>query len=242
VANEYSATWFDLFVDTIDPAQTLREVEFLARQLPLAQGFRRVLDVCCGTGRHAISLAERGYEVTGIDVNEAALARARERAGASGLSHLRLLRHDMREIGRLDGAFDAAMILWQSFGQFDDATNRDVLQQIAGKLRPAGRFVLDVYHRGFFEPRLGTRVHEKLGRAITETKHMSGPRLTVELDYGDGTRADRYEWHVFTPDELERLCASVGMRCVLRCTEYDEARPPSPERSRAQFVFERTES
>jgi SAM-dependent methyltransferase len=241
--NEYSNTWFELFMDTIDPAQTAREVAFLARQLPLPT-FTRVLDVCCGTGRHAALLAERGYDVTGIDVNGRAISQAQklmkrshERFMTSN-GRLALLNHDMRDIARLRGEFDAVLLLWQGFGQFDDATNGNVLRQIAGRIVPGGRFVLDVYHRGFFETRPGTRVHERLGRTITERKHMAGPRLVVELDYGDGG-GDRFAWRVFTPEEMVELADSVGLRDVVQCAEFDENVPPSTDRPGMQFVFER---
>ena len=225
----YSSTWFELFMDSVEPAQTVREVEFLSRQLPLLR-FRRLLDVCCGTGRHAARLAKRGYDVTGIDVNECAVARAPR--------GFKILAHDMRRIDQLDGDFDAVLLLWQSFGQFDDATNLDVLRQIAQKLVPGGRFVLDIYHRGFFETRLATRIHDRLGRTITERKHMTGPRLVVELEYGAGD-GDRFEWHVFTPEEIAEVARSVGLHAIVRCTEFDESLPPSADRPRMQIVFEK---
>ena len=231
--NSYSDTWFALFMDTITGAQTAREVEFLARQLPLPR-YARVLDVCCGTGRHAVALAERGYDVTGIDVNRSALARAAETIGGGA----RLLEHDMRHIDRLDGPFDAVLLLWQSFGQFDDATNRDVLRQVAHELTGGGRFVLDIYHRAFFETRLGTRAHEKLGRTITESKQLADNRLVVELDYGDGN-GDRFEWRVFTPDEIADLARQVGLHEIVRCADFDECISPSTDRPRMQLVFEK---
>jgi SAM-dependent methyltransferase len=231
--NAYSETWFELFMATIDPAQTAREVAFLDRQIPLP-AFRRVLDVCCGAGRHAALLVERGYELTGIDVNRRAL----DEALASIGSRATLRRHDMRRIDQLDGSFNAVLLLWQSFGQFDDATNLDVLRQIARKLTAGGRFVLDIYHRGFFETRLGERTHEKLGRRITELKDMRKNRLVVDLDYGDG-RGDRFAWRVFTPDEIVELARQVGLNEFLRCADFEESIPPSTDRPRMQLVFEK---
>jgi SAM-dependent methyltransferase len=229
----YSDTWFELFVETLDATQTAREAQFLVRRLPQPK-FTRVLDVCCGTGRHAAMLVERGYDVTGIDVNDRAIAHARQATGGRAT----FLAHDMRRIDDLDGSFDAVVLLWQSFGQFDDATNTDILRQIAQKLMSGGRFVLDIYHRGFFETRLATRVHERRGRTITERKRMTGPRLTVELDYGDG-RGDRFDWRVFRPDEIDELTRAVGLHAIVMCSEFDESLPPSPDRPRMQIVFEK---
>jgi len=43
------------------------------------------LDLCCGIGRHSVPLAERGYQVTGIDLSPVLIARARELAKARGV-------------------------------------------------------------------------------------------------------------------------------------------------------------
>lgn len=75
MANEYSADWFRIFLSRIPAEQTAREVEFLRRQLPLPS-HGRVLDLCCGAGRHALPLARAGYCVLGVDRDEAAIARA----------------------------------------------------------------------------------------------------------------------------------------------------------------------
>lgn len=231
--NEYSALWFGTFADAIAPEQTRREVQFLARHLPLP-AFRRVLDVGCGTGRHAAALLECGYELTCIDVNDHALGAARERLGGRA----RIVRHDMRQLERFGESFDAVLMLWQGFGYFDAATNRACLRQVAAVLRAGGRFVLDVYHRGFFEAHLGERRHERAGRAVVERKSMHGDRLRVELDYGEG-RGDAFDWQLFTPEEIVADAAKVGLSCLTQCSDFDERRRPSELGPRMQFVLER---
>ena len=64
---------------------TLGECDFLEREIASNRS-RRILDIGCGTGRHAIELSRRGYSVTGVDLSEAQLARAREKAAALGVS------------------------------------------------------------------------------------------------------------------------------------------------------------
>src|SRR5207237_10717793 len=75
--NVYSRQWFEFFHAGIDEARTIRETEFICRCAPLPN-FRKILDVCCGMGRHARPLSNRGYSVTGIDGDADAIAIARE--------------------------------------------------------------------------------------------------------------------------------------------------------------------
>lgn len=57
--NTYSSQWFQLFMPLQSEETTRKEVAFLARQLPLPR-YRRILDLCCGFGSHAIGLAALG--------------------------------------------------------------------------------------------------------------------------------------------------------------------------------------
>jgi SAM-dependent methyltransferase len=232
--NVYSPTWYELFLQPIAPEQTEREVAFVARWLPLP-AYSAVLDLCCGHGRHARALAERGYRVTGLDANAVALAAARRMSSEA----IVYLQHDMRRLAELPGTFDAIICLWQSFGYFDAATNADILRQINQKLRPGGRLVLDIYHRGFFGRNQGMRHFEREGRAISETKRMDGDRLTVTLDYGPDLPPDVYTWQLFSPAAITDLARQYGFELLLACADFDQAIPASTEAPRMQLVFER---
>ena len=228
--NWYSDRWAQVFLMTHDAAQTQREIDFLRRHLPLPR-FARVLDVCCGVGRHSGPLAAAGYDVTGIDRDEKVLAESRRRC-----SRGRFVQLDMRQIDQLPDRFDAVICMWQSFGYFDAATNESVLAQIVNRVTPGGRLVLDVYHRDLFEQLQGVRQFECNGVKITETKHMAGDRLHVALDYETCER-DEFEWQLFTPDALVTLAAKQGLESVAACCGCDERQPPNPEVSRMQLVF-----
>jgi cyclopropane fatty-acyl-phospholipid synthase-like methyltransferase len=66
-----------IYEENLFTKNTIREVEFLLEELRLPPG-GAVLDVGCGTGRHAIELAKRGYVVTGLDLSSQMLSRAAE--------------------------------------------------------------------------------------------------------------------------------------------------------------------
>jgi len=120
---------------------TLGECDFIERELAFDKSLR-ILDIGCGTGRHAIELTRRGYRVVGIDLSEAQLTRAREKAAQASLS-IEFRRLDARELPFND-EFDVALMLCE--GGFPlmetDEKNYQILQSAARALkRSRGAFI-----------------------------------------------------------------------------------------------------
>lgn len=144
VADYFGEDYLRLYqfpADRTDP-----EVAFVAEELAAripAGG--EVLDLCCGQGRHAIPLAQMGFRITGIDLQENLLAVARQKAGAADVA-LTLLQGDMRELN-YTAEFDTVINLFSAFGYFSDEENALVLGLISRALRPGGIFIIDVANR-----------------------------------------------------------------------------------------------
>jgi len=232
VPNSYSRQWFEVFLDTMPVSWTTAEVQGIVRRLP-RPAYRRVLDICCGSGRHAGPLVDEGYEVTGVDRDATAVRQAR-----AAIPGARFVELDQRDLRCLDEVFDAALILWQSFGYFDAVTNDQVLADIAGCLRPGGRLLLDVYHPGYVERHQGRRTITRDPRCTAITNSLDGSRLTSTIEYEDGTE-ESMEWELFTPEALAARSAQAGFKEIERCTWWDEARHPTPDEQRFQAVFEK---
>ena len=100
---------------------TGREVDFLLEELQLPSG-AWILDIGCGTGRHSVELAKRGYAVTGLDLSAEMLARAAEAANASGIQ-VEWVRSDATQFS-LPRKYDGAICLCEGafglLGQGDD--------------------------------------------------------------------------------------------------------------------------
>lgn len=130
----------ELWLRAVPPEMTRQEVDFLYKVLRLEPP-AKVLDVPCGGGRHALALAERGLEVTGVDLSADFLTAARAGSAERGLA-VAWEQRDMRDLP-WSGAFDAAYCLGNSFGYLDDAGNADFLKAVAAALKPGARFVLN---------------------------------------------------------------------------------------------------
>jgi SAM-dependent methyltransferase len=138
---------YDRFVNW--PERLALELPFIERELQ-AVGARRVLDAACGTGMHALALAQRGYEVLGTDLSTGMIARARANAVAAGLD----VRFEVAGLGALstalagDGDLDAVLCLGNSLPHLlTPADLAKALVDFRACLRPGG--LLLIQNRNF---------------------------------------------------------------------------------------------
>ncbi|MFO7618031.1 MAG: class I SAM-dependent methyltransferase [Bacteroidales bacterium] len=119
---------------------TIGEVDFIEKEAGYNKSLR-ILDVGCGTGRHAIELTARGYQVTGIDLSEAQLAKARLKARERGVE-VTFLNRDARDFN-FEGSFDLAIMLCEgAFSLMEtDEMNFRILQNVANSLNDKGKLI-----------------------------------------------------------------------------------------------------
>jgi SAM-dependent methyltransferase len=121
----------------MSPEHTRAEADVLEKALYAPPG-AQLLDVPCGSGRHAMELAGRGYLLTGVDSSEEFIAEAR----GSTAHPIRWILGDMRELPWTE-EFHGAYCCGNSFGYLDPAGARKFLGAVARTLKPGGRFVMD---------------------------------------------------------------------------------------------------
>ncbi|MBN1154710.1 class I SAM-dependent methyltransferase [candidate division KSB1 bacterium] len=119
---------------------TIGECDFIEKEINFDKT-KNILDIGCGTGRHSIELSKRGYMVTGIDLSEAQLKRARQKAAAQSLT-LEFKKHDART-PHFNNTFDLVIMLCE--GGFTlmetDEMNYQILQNAARALKPRGKLI-----------------------------------------------------------------------------------------------------
>jgi SAM-dependent methyltransferase len=220
---EEDAFWAAMHTALFDAerlAGTSAEVDALLALANLAPG-ARVLDLCCGPGRHSLELAARGFAVTGVDRTRAYLQRARRKAARAGLA-VRFRQQDMREpLGEAE--YDAVVSMFTSFGYFEDpADDRRVLAHVLRALAPGGVFVLDVVGR------------EILARAWRDRDwaHLpGGGYLLQERTLSPGWGWVESRWTLIHDGEVReyaighRLFGAVDLCALLEGAGFVEVRP-----------------
>ena len=203
------------------------QVDFVARALKLPEG-ARVLDLCCGHGRHAVRLAQRGYRVTALDLSAYHLRLGKSAAREAGVA-IEWIEGDMREIPRAAGRFDAVINMFTAFGYFDDEEeNQRVLDGVARSLRKGGRFLIDLLN------------HDYLMRVFRERDWQTRPDGSITLERrrydvstgrianewtsvaADGKRRrHRFSHRVYTYLELVEMLSKAGLRPVRPWGNFD---------------------
>lgn len=205
------------------------ESAFLWRALRLKKD-ARLLDLCCGTGRHALRLARRGALVTGVDVTRAYLSQAR-REGA-GLEGLRLVRADMRRLP-FRREFDAAYNVWTSFGYFlDPDDDLRALRAAARALKPGGLFLIDVldfaWLRTHFQAQQWARRADGAYRLEqSELRAGRDPALIVEwtiVPLRGKARKTRFFVRGYDERRLAALLKRAGLKPIRRFHSLDGGR------------------
>ncbi|QKZ14038.1 SAM-dependent methyltransferase [Spirosoma sp. KUDC1026] len=207
--------------------QTQLDLELLVETLEFGPG-DRILDIFCGYGRHALSLARMGAHVTGVDISEEYIAELQAAAKADKLV-LNALAGDFLtlnpdEIGA-GRPFAAAYCLGNSFSFFPRAEMLTFLARIADLLVPGGRFlahtemiaesVLPDYQARNWQPIEGADGDPILFMVENEYDPLES-RIDSHLTYVyQGKTQTRLAQHyVYTLAELTYLFAEAGMSVV----------------------------
>jgi SAM-dependent methyltransferase len=181
----------------------------LPRELP-------ILDLACGSGRHALELAARGYSVVGLDLSDTLLGVARGSAAGDGLC-VSFVRGDKRALP-FSRAFGCVLNFFTSFGYFDDEDeNLSVLVGMRESLLPGGSFLVDHLNRDYVLSNLVPEDYsDRNGKKIVQRRRFdeSSSRVEKEITVYDGASEKTYRESVrlYGPDELSSMVERAGLR------------------------------
>ncbi|HTL52897.1 MAG TPA: class I SAM-dependent methyltransferase [Planctomycetota bacterium] len=175
-----------------DHAQAEQEMRFLLSTLQLPAS-AKVLDLCCGSGRHLRIMIEHGLQAEGLDLSADLLALAQ----ADGLP---VTRADMRRLPYADRAFRAVFNLFTSFGYFDEAENTQALCEMARVLVPGGQLVLDVLNPTATLTQLQPHTEKAIAWECNQRKHARAGRLVERRRYDAVTQRLEKRVRFLAPD------------------------------------------
>lgn len=185
----------------------------------------RLLDLACGTGRHAVELASHGWSVTAVDLSEEMLHVAAGLAADRGVE-MRLLRGDMRALA-LDGSFDVVVSLFDSIGYAgSEEAVIATLQGVRDHLNDDGIFVFEAWHaltmvKGhdpvrvrYVDDKSGGEIVRISETSIDEEASQAIVRFTFFVPQQNGCYERYVEVHrnmFFTVPKLRELLIAAGL-------------------------------
>jgi len=210
---------------------TKKEVDSLINNCYLQKN-TRILDLCCGQGRHSLELSRQGFSnITGVDGSKYLLSVAKKRACQENLV-VTFKKSDARLASFSQNSFDCILLLGNSFGYFetseDDVT---VLKNIYNWLEPKiGFFVLEIadgeWLRKNFEPRSWEWVDATTLVCRERSLSKDSTRLVcreVIVDANQGVVKDQfYAERLYSEQEIKCMLSQVGFRVPeCTCESYD---------------------
>jgi len=210
-----------------DAEEARQQIDFLEEKIHPAAG-AKILDLCCGSGRHAIEMARRGYNVVGQDISQELLDIARRDADESGLA-LQFIEKDMREIP-FKNEIDIVVNFFTSFGYFEDHNDdQAVLNAVSEALKAGGRLLLDHINPDFVcaslvrnETRTISGLEVCQERWIDEGRQRVEKRLTI-IEEGK-TRTYLESVKMYKREEIAVMLEKAGLRIGETYGDFSGAR------------------
>lgn len=188
---------------------TVGEVDFILEEFKLPRN-RRILDMGCGTGRHAVELARRGYRVTGVDISSGMLAEAEKAARKAGV-RVEWIHADATMFSSTK-QFDAAICLCEGafglIGPKDNPCDHDlaILGKIYNSLKPGAKFILTALN--------GCRLIRKYNQEDVKKGRFDPLTMvevsTMEYDAAEGKKTVTVREGGHVPSELVFLFRQAG--------------------------------
>lgn len=214
---------FENYAETYDKETftqgTIGEVDFIEQEINFDKT-KRILDIGCGTGRHAIELAKRNYQVIGVDLSESQLKRAREKAEKAGVK-IDFIQKDARKLV-FNNEFDLVIMMCEGgFSLMEtDEMNFQILQGATKALKKNGKFIFTtlnalfpLYHsvKDFLNENSGETTTDELTFNLMTFREQS---ITTTVDDSGNKKVLDCNERYYTPSEITWLLKSLGFKKI----------------------------
>ena len=182
-----------------------------------------VLDMACGSGRHAISFAQAGFDVTAIDLSENLLNVAKSNAEKEKVN-VDFILSDIRKFNP-EKKFDLVLNLFTSLGYFEkDEENGEVIQKAFELMNSGGWFVLDYFNKNYILNNLIPITVENIaGKRITQTREIKNNRVEKNIIIRNGEKESHYQESVrlYSKEEVIKILERTGFEILKIFGDFD---------------------
>jgi histidinol-phosphate/aromatic aminotransferase/cobyric acid decarboxylase-like protein len=221
--------------------RTARELAYLQGVLEERAPGRRVVDLGCGIGRHAIGLAQAGFEVTGLDASEWAIDEAKRRADKAGVD----IRWEVVDLLAIEEwplvAVDAAICV-QSFGWGSDADQRRLLRRLRRHLAANAVLILALTNSLWILRNFVGAAQTAVGSATYSLQRKYDPadgRSKGSIIVSSPDEADRvlpYDIRLYSTIELTQLIRGAGFTIDRLDSNFAARYPVSVDSRSVQII------
>ncbi|MEM1283301.1 MAG: methyltransferase domain-containing protein [Chlamydiota bacterium] len=204
-----------------------KHINFLCHHLNLT-GHEKILDLCCGSGRHAILLGKLGYHVTGVDTSNFLIEKAI--ANSKDVDAVKFLCRDMRDIRNL-GHFEVILSMFTSFGYFEsNKQNLEVLHTIFESLTDGGLFFMDYLNVPHVYQNL--KADDQLvvnGEKVSISRQIVGDKVIKTIDFPGRSYCESVK--LYDPTTISEMLKKAGFSIITQWGNYEaESLSPLSER------------
>lgn len=242
---EWYEKWFSdkLYLEIYkhrDEGEAKQLIDLIQRSLPLTTG-NRVLDICCGAGRHSVEMALRGFKVTGFDLSGFLIKEAQNHLRQTLVQGLdvKFLKKDMRNFN-FRSSFDLAINIFTSFGYFDnDKENFKVFRNAANSLKKGGFFVFDYLNSIYLKSNLVPSGRSKSGKiTILQKRRIENGFVIKDITIKDGIKEKKFSevLKLYEPFTLLNVMPSFGFKVIKAAGDYTGS-PFNHEKSNRLIIF-----
>jgi SAM-dependent methyltransferase len=228
--NWFGSPFYRILYENRDGQEAYEFIETLLCYLkPPAES--SMLDIACGEGRYAIQLADKGFDVTGIDISHASI----EAAKAHEQDNLHFFVQDMRMPFYVN-YFDYSFNFFTSFGYFEYSRNhRLAAKSFAAGLKRGGTLVIDYLNGNFITN--GLVPHSTVVRGSYKfniSKRLEHKHVVKDISFVDADgkqRAYTETVAIFSLHDFIKMFGDAGMELVAtfgdyKLNPYDESGSP----------------
>jgi len=213
--NIFNSIYLKTDSDVVEDKQiTKKEIDLFTEILSLSSE-DKILDLCCGQGRHCIELENRGFKnIEGLDRSHYLIQKAKKRS-----LKIKFREGDARKLPYSPDTFDAVLILGNSFGYFETIKEDImVLKEVFRVLKPFGKFLIEIadgsYQKKNFKPKSWEWMDKNHFVCRERSLSLDKTRLIsreIVNHVSNGVIADQfYAERLYTQEELIELLKQVG--------------------------------